>query len=407
MDIQALKEKPIAILGAGGVGKPIAGDSAIAGARVRLWDAPGFAERTLANIEKWGIRVEGPQLNMYSYMRTGVGYPELVSDDMGKVVKGAGIIIVAVVAGAHKKVFETLIPLLEDGQVIHLIPDNFGTLLLRKMMIEAGCDKKVIIGSWATSPYGCRIVTEGGFVTNICDIRNRVIMLRGAALPQTDTADFIESAKLIPAFDLITNGLGYQAGDTVLDTCFSNANPVIHVPGTILGVSTLQNFDTVLGNKMGNFSMYAHCLCPAIGTVAANFWHEEENIAAAMNVGIAPVRAEEYMSRSTMYGHEYMGPNYEVPFDQEIPHKYGDGPFSLENRYVTEDVPIGCYMYQQLARKYGVPTPTIDSLVHLANVMMGRDLTAKGYTLDYVGIGHMTHEQLQAWLREGIYTPAT
>lgn len=406
MDLKALKEKPIAVLGAGGVGKPNAGDSALAGARVRIWDQPEFAKKTLANIGKWGIRIEGLQMNMYSYQRSGFGYPEMVTDNLAEAVKGAGIIVIGIVASAHEKIFKELIPLLEDGQVIHLIPDNFGTLLLRKMMIEAGCDKKVIIGGWATSPYGCRIVSEGGFVTNICDIRDRVIMLRGAAIPHTDTPDFIESAKLIPAFDLITNGLGYQAADTVMDTCFSNANPVIHIPGTILGAAVLQNFDNVLGNKMGNFSMYAHCLCPAIGSVAADFWHEQELIAEAMNVGIAPVAREEYMSRSTMYGHEYMGPDYAVPFDQEIPHKYGDGPFTLESRYITEDVPIGCYMYQQLARRYNVATPTIDAMIHLANIMMGRDLTATGYTLDHVGIGHMTSEQLQAWLREGVYTPA-
>ena len=262
------------------------------------------------------------------------------------------------------------------------------------------------MGGWATSPYGARIVSEGGFTTNICDIRDRVIMLRGAALPDTDSADFIESARLIPAFDLITNGLGYQHADTVLDTCFSNANPVIHVPGTILGVAVLQNFETVLGHKMADFSMYAHCLCPAIGMVAADFWHEQECIAKAMNVGIAPVKREEYFSRSTMYGHEYMGPDYAVPFEENIPHKYGDGPFSLENRYITEDVPVGCYMYQQLARQYNVPTPTIDAMIHLANTIIGRDLTAGGYTLDYVGIGHMTPSQLQLWLRQGVYTPA-
>ena len=358
MDISILKNKPIAVLGAGGVGKPIAGDSALAGARVRIWDQPGFAERTLANIEKFGIRIEGLQMNMYSYQRSGFGYPELVTDDMAEAVRGAGIIVVAVVASAHEALFRQLIPLLEDGQVIHIIPDNFGTLLLRKMMLEA------------------------------------------------DSADFIESARLIPAFDLITNGLGYQHADTVLDTCFSNANPVIHVPGTILGVAVLQNFETVLGHKMADFSMYAHCLCPAIGMVAADFWHEQECIAKAMNVGIAPVKREEYFSRSTMYGHEYMGPDYAVPFEENIPHKYGDGPFSLENRYITEDVPVGCYMYQQLARQYNVPTPTIDAMIHLANTIIGRDLTAGGYTLDYVGIGHMTPSQLQLWLRQGVYTPA-
>ena len=406
MDISILKNKPIAVLGAGGVGKPIAGDSALAGARVRIWDQPGFAERTLANIEKFGIRIEGLQMNMYSYQRSGFGYPELVTDDMAEAVRGAGIIVVAVVASAHEALFRQLIPLLEDGQVIHIIPDNFGTLLLRKMMLEADCRKKVVVGGWATSPYGARIVSEGGFTTNICDIRDRVIMLRGAALPDTDSADFIESARLIPAFDLITNGLGYQHADTVLDTCFSNANPVIHVPGTILGVAVLQNFETVLGHKMADFSMYAHCLCPAIGMGAADFWREQECIAKAMNVGIAPVKREEYFSRSTMYGHEYMGPDYAVPFEENIPHKYGDGPFSLENRYITEDVPVGCYMYQQLARQYNVPTPTIDAMIHLANTIIGRDLTAGGYTLDYVGIGHMTPSQLQLWLRQGVYTPA-
>jgi len=69
-------------------------------------------------------------------------------------------------------------------------------------------------------------------------------------------------------------------------------------------------------------------------------------------------------------------------------------------------VPVGCYMYQQLARQYNVPTPTIDAMIHLANTIIGRDLTAGGYTLDYVGIGHMTPSQLQLWLRQGVYTPA-
>lgn len=91
MDLKALKEKPIAVLGAGGVGKPIAGDSALAGARVRIWDQPEFAKKTLANIGKWGIRIEGPQMNMYSYQRSGFGYPEMVTDNLAEAVKGAGV----------------------------------------------------------------------------------------------------------------------------------------------------------------------------------------------------------------------------------------------------------------------------------------------------------------------------
>lgn len=49
---------------------------------------------------------------------------------------------------------------------------------------------------------------------------------------------------------------GFVEGNTVLDINLSNVNPVIHVPGTVLAVSTMQNFDTVLGqNKANLFSV--------------------------------------------------------------------------------------------------------------------------------------------------------
>lgn len=51
MDLKALKEKPIAVLGAGGVGKPIAGDSALAGARVRIWDQRSSRRRLWPTLE--------------------------------------------------------------------------------------------------------------------------------------------------------------------------------------------------------------------------------------------------------------------------------------------------------------------------------------------------------------------
>ena len=34
------------------------------------------------------------------------------------------------------------------------------------------------------------------------------------------------------------------------------------------------------------------------------------------------------------------------------------------NRYITEDVPVGCFLIQQLGKKYNVPTPTVDAMTH-------------------------------------------
>ena len=343
----------------------------------------------------------------------------LATDDMAKAVKGAGIIIVATVAIAHEDVFRQLIPLLEDGQVIHILPDNCGTFVCRKLMREMGCTKKVIVGAWYTAPYGIRIVRRGGVTTNECKVEDRITTIRGCALPDTDTDDFMASAWYIPAFDAIMDAEGevtiskkgeafqhgFIRGNTVLDINLSNVNPVIHVPGAVLGAAVMQNFDKVLDQEMKNYSLYGFALCPAIAEVQARFWEEEKALAAAMEVGLCTVNYEDFFSRTTMYGKEYMGPDFAVPFTEKYENFFGDGPFDLENRYITEDVPVGCYFMSQLGRKYGVPTPIIDSMILLASTMLKRDLAKESkYTLDYLDIGHMTHEQLHKYLREGVFT---
>jgi len=403
--VNNVKNKPIAILGAGGVGKTMAGDSALAGAEVRLWEQESF-KKNFVNIER-GITIAGGQFNYYSFERSGIAKVAMATTDMAEAVKGAGNVIIATVAMAHEAIFKELIPLLEDGQIVHLVPDNYGSLLLRRMMHEMGCTKKVIVGGWATAPYGVRIVVRGGVTTNTCKINDRVTFLRGAALPDCDTEEFLASASTIPAFDACTTGDGYQRANTVIDANLSNVNPVIHVPGTVLAVSTMENFGTVLGQDPKNYSLYGFGLCPSIAEVQSVFWEEEKAIAAAMNVDVCTVNYEDFFSRTTMYGKEYMGPDFAVPFTEKYENFFGDGPFSLENRYITEDVPVGCYVYQQLGRKYNVPTPTIDCMIYLANIMIKRNLIEESkYTLEYLGIGHMNDEQLQKYLREGVYTEA-
>lgn len=66
---------------------------------------------------------------------------------------------------------------------------------------------------------------------------------------------------------------------------------------------------------------------------------------------------------------------------------------------------MGCYLMSQLGKKYGVDTPIIDAMILLASTMLKRGLAAGSkYTLDYLDIGHMNHEQLQKYLREGVFT---
>ena len=409
-NMEYLKDMPIAVLGGGAVGKSCAADMKLAGKEVRLYDMMPFAKNTLANLEKTGILLDGVQRNLYCFERSGRAYLDMVSSDMGKVVKGAGLIVIAAPAMAHEPFFRELIPHLEDGQVIHIFTDNYGTMLLRKMMREMGCTKQVIVGGWSSAPYGTRIESVGKFTFPHVGVKYRAITLRGASLPMSDIDAFMESSRYLPCIDAVTYGNGPEAGNTVLDTGFANINPVIHVPATILGVSTMENWGVIFGGYDKNsYSMYCHGLCPSICEVQYQFFEEEKALAKEIGVGTPQYVYESFFSRRSVLTQEYMGldkdgkDNVIFPLDQ--PSDEGNtGPNSINHRYLTEDVPVGCKIYHDLGVQYGVPTPVIDSMIVLAGSMHKKSFfeTSK-YNLAYLGIDNMPKEELLAYLNEGIY----
>lgn len=349
-DLSYLKGKPIAVLGAGGIGKAMAADCVLAGQEVILCDLEPFASTTLTNLKN-GFRFHGNQINKFGFFREGVAKFQKITTSVAEAVKDAEIIIVALPAVGHTTFFKELIPNLRDGQIIHIFPDNYGTLLLRKMMREMHCDKKVVVGGWSSAPYGSRIESEGPFLLPSTRIIYRAITLRGAALPMTDQEVFLESVKYIGAMDAITQGLGPVGGNTVMDTGFSNVNPILHCPGVILGVGAMENYGVIYGDNKNDFSIYCHVYSPTVSKVQYAVYQEECAIASAMNVGIQPFQKEEFFSRSNILGSEYMGEGMEVPYEEVYEMALGTGPFSVNHRYLTEDIPIGCHVFHELGKK--------------------------------------------------------
>ena len=409
-NMEYLKDKPIAVLGGGAVGKTIAADCKLGGAEVRLFDTMPFAEKSLAGLERTGILLDGVQHNRDGFERSGKAFLDVITSDISKAVKGAGIICVSCGSWGHEPIFRQLIPHLEDGQVIMVFADNFGCLLLRKLMREMNCTKKVIIGGWSSAPYGTRIENINGYMFPHVGVKYRAITLRGAALPMSDTEAFLEASKYLPAMDAVTQGDGPSEGKTILDVDFANVNPVIHVPATILGVSTMENWGVIFGgHDHSTYSMYSHGLCPSICEVQYQFYNEEIALAKAIGVGVPTYKKEMFFSRRSVLTQEYMGldkdGNDNVVFPLDQPSTEGNtGPSSIHHRYMTEDVPIGCKVYHDLGVQYGVPTPIIDSMIVLAGAMHQKDFfKTSRYNLEYLGIDGMSKEKLLNYLNNGIY----
>ena len=401
-----LKGRPIAVLGSGAVGKTLAADCKLAGAEVRLWGSEEYAGSSLNMLDRTGILLDGIQRNRDGFSRSGKAFPDLVSTDMSAVVKGAGIICVATTAWRHENLFRMLIPCLEDGQVVMIFTDNWGSLLLRRMMRESGCARKVIVGGWSSAPYGTRIEMINGYRLPHVGVKYRAVTLRGAALPACDTDVFLEAAGYLPAMDAVTQGDGPVRGDTVLDIDFANVNPVIHVPASILGVSTMENWGIIFGgHDRTDYSMYSHGLCPTICEVQYQFYNEEIALARAIGVGCPEYKYKMFFSRRSILTQEYMGLNKDgddnVVFPLDRTSDEGNtGPDSIHHRYITEDIPVSCKLYHDLGETYGVQTPVIDSMITLGSAFHRTDyLKESRYTLDYLGISGMTVTELNKYLR--------
>jgi opine dehydrogenase len=398
--MEYLKEMPVAVLGGGATARGHAACAALAGRKVRLYELPEFFGGLGCIAQNREIRLSGRQESLYGFKREGLAKIDVVTDDIGEAVRGAGIVVVSFPAVGYQAFLEKLIPYLEDGMVLHFTTANFGSLLLRKMMRETGCTKRIIVGEWSSQPYGIRIKSLGGQQMPEVSVNYWAITLRGAALPMTDQDAFFESKQYLPSLDSVLHPV---RGDTVADVGFSNVNPILHCPGTILGVGAMENWGVVYGGNKYDFSIYSHAYCPSISKVQLALYREECAIASAMGVGIQEFPEEAFFSRSNILGAEHMGEKFVVPFEEQYTLAMGTGPFTIYNRYITEDIPVGCHIYLELAKKFGIDVPVIESMITLASVMTGTDFRASGVTLKDLGIDHMDRGALNAYLREGSY----
>ena len=77
------------------------------------------------------------------------------------------------------------------------------------------------------------------------------------------------------------------------------------------------------------------------------------------------------------------------------------GPPSLENRYVTEDIPYGLVAWASIGDAVEVETPMMDALIALGSVIMKKDCWQEGRNLDHMGLKGLDLQQIKTYLNDG------
>jgi opine dehydrogenase len=75
--------------------------------------------------------------------------------------------------------------------------------------------------------------------------------------------------------------------------------------------------------------------------------------------------------------------------------------FSTHNRYITEDVPVGCRVFYELSKLTDIKLPLIESLINISGIVVGKDYFKEGFDLDFLGFKDLGKEEILNYLRGG------
>jgi opine dehydrogenase len=360
-------EKPISILGAGNGGHQMAVDLTLRGFDVILCEHPSFKESFKNTLETGVIETTGLVEDKAKIHKVTLDFKEAMED--------VDIIYLVIPAIAHKTFFDNMIPHLRDGQLVVIWAGDAGALRLAKRLKEEAPKKKVHIAETNTLPYGTRIIGPSKV-----ELFVKAKQMLFSTFPAKETEEMLRLVKdTFPVLKPI---------DNILSVSFSNPNPTVHPPGTLLNVGRIQW-------SKGEFYLYREGITEAPARIIRKVYDETLAVANAFGFRMREFEDEKFRNPCSI-----MNDDFWAPFDKNGIVAHMRGPSSIYNRYITEDLPYGLVHRSQLGDLVNVPTPIIDSIVHLGAAICEMNFW-KGRTLEDLGLAGMNKERIMEYIQNG------
>lgn len=349
-----------AVLGAGHGGQALAGYLSLKGFKVNLYNRT--PDRLNSIKLMGGIQVEGEIQGFASL--------NLVTSSIEEAVKDVEIIMVVVPANGQRFMAENLVPFLKDGQIIVLNPGRTGGALeFRQIFKERNVTAQVIISEAQTFLFASRI--NGPAQVKIFRIKNSIPV---AAIPAYKTIEVVTALrKALPQF---------VPEDNVLKTSFNNIGAVFHPTLTILNAARIEN-------THGEFDYYIDGITPSVALILEAVDNERVKVAEAL--GIRAITAREWLYSA----YDAYGRNLYEAMQNNPGYRGIQAPYTIYNRYITEDVPMSLVPISSFGKMLQIPTPTIDCMIHLANILHNRDYFAEGRTIEKLGLAGLSVKEIR------------
>jgi len=357
----------ISVIGAGNGGQALAAYFAMKGFDVSLYNRSEWRIAPIISTRK--IKVENTDFR-------GTFEIAFATTDIKKAIQGRKLLMVVLPAFAHRPIAERMAPYVEDGQIIVLNPGRTGGALeFRSVFKRLGVKKDVIIAEAQTFVFASRMSNPG--VVKIFKMKNAVPV---AALPAKRNPELKEVLnKVLPEFEIAPN---------VLYTSFNNIGAVFHPASLILNAARIES-------TAGKFEFYLEGITPSVAKVLEAVDRERCDVMGRF--GIEPLTALRWLQ----YAYDVVGSNLYEAIHNNSGYQGIMAPPSIQNRYILEDVPMSLVPIASFGRELGIKTPTINSVIQLANIMMGRDFCKEGRTVENLGLKGKKVKEIIRIVEEG------
>ena len=371
--------KKIAVLGSGNGGFMSAADFALQGYEVALYSRN---DEKVAGVRKnGGIDI----LDIDSNPTGQKAEIACATSDISEALKGAQVILNPVPIFASEFYAEKCAPYVEEGQVFISLGKGGASLIWAKVFREKGVDKKVYLADTNTLPYGASRIDD-----HSVRLENRTQNLIAACFPGKDI-DFV-GAVMEKLYTPDNYDIRY--GQNAIDSILVDYNAITHTPPMICNAGRIETGDPdfhLFGKEENT---------PAVVRLIERIDRERMAIGQAIGLKQYTLEEEIMMVKWNPNQEDYVLPLYDAihtPFLEVC-----EGPFKLDTRHLTEDIPYGLVTFSSLGKMLGVPTPVSDAVTVISEVLLDRDFTENGRTVEQLGIDpSWSVEQLKKYLKDG------
>ncbi|MBE8168898.1 MAG: NAD(P)-binding domain-containing protein [Shewanella sp.] len=307
---------------------------------------------------------------------------EMITRDPKEAIEGADVVMVFIQTTYHPALAERIAKYFEDNQLVILVPGYAGSIFYKKF-----CNSNPIFAEGESTPNDARVVEPGTVKVLFKNARNSL-----SFFPATRTVEGMAIAsRLFPAYDIEKNNVRRH----IFESALHNPNIIVHTIGLYVMYPMLEYCAKHHPDEVPY--MYRDALSTKMAWLMIDKL-DAEKMAVLSALGC---EAKPYLDACLFRNEQDLNQDPRAVFES---YKISSppGPYSFDNRYVTEDVPMGLVLLSSLGEKLGINTPECNRLIEMCGGILDRDFYKEGRTLSALGLGELTKEGLLHFVKGSV-----